>query len=227
MSLFDLNRRFIASGLSRRAIPNHRDFSGGIGSGGGGSSGLLDFSALTVVRTAGGDWTDPRDAVVYPDPGSNLPRLASDGALYVDSGRHTYAAGTYNALMRTGPFVLQFTPEWATGGAVGQATMLSWRSGGDTYDLEWVGSLGRLRFQDAGAAPVAQLTGVSFSAGQTLTVECNPAAGSITLSGATTGNGTATGTGVALDSSYALEVGTSQQFSAALMQGIIESPLPV
>jgi hypothetical protein len=74
---------------------------------------------------------------------------------------------------------------------------------------------------------VAQLTGVSFSAGQTLTVECNPAAGSITLSGATTGNGTATGTGVALDSSYALEVGTSQQFSAALMQGIIESPLPV
>jgi hypothetical protein len=89
MSLFDLNRRFIASGLSRRAIPNHRDFSGGIGSGGGGSSGLLDFSALTVVRTAGGDWTDPRDSVVYPDPGSNLPRLASDGALYVDSGRHT------------------------------------------------------------------------------------------------------------------------------------------
>lgn len=187
--------------------------------------GLLDFSTLDVTRTAGGDWTDPRDAQVYADPGTDLPRLTADGSLYVDSGRHIYAAGAYSAAMRSGAFVVRFTPEWATGGAVGQAAMLSWRSGGDTYDLEWVGSLGRLRFQETGAGPVAQLTGVAFSAGQTLVVECNPAAGSITLTGATAGNGTASGAGVVLDATFALEVGTSQQFPTAWMRGVLESPL--
>jgi hypothetical protein len=108
----------------------------------------------------------------------------------------SYAVGQYPASFLTRGFRLTFAPDFAsadmpTGTAMSLATF-----GGalnDFVDILHTAGVIKIRAYHGGTL-ILTVGGITFSRGQLLTLDVNPAAGTYALSGATSGNGVTVGT---------------------------------